>query len=76
MANGDFRHFELKRRIPVDLSKLGFMVMNDLFREGEDYVNDLAELKKVEALKKRVHDGGSSKRKVKKGKTLSERDPW
>ena len=76
MTNGDFRHFELKRRIPVDLSTLGFMVMNDLFREGEDYVNDLAELKKAEALKKRVHDDGSSKRKVKKGKTLSERDPW
>ena len=76
LTNGDFRHFDLKLRIPVDLGKLSFMVMDDLSREGEDYVNKLVELKKAEAPKKRVHDGEGSKRKVKKDPTLRERDPW
>ena len=76
MTNGDFRHFDSKLRIAVDLDKLGFLVMTDLFREGEEYVKDLAELKKAEAPKKRASDGEGSKRKVKKGPTLRERDPW
>ena len=76
LTNGDFRHFDSKLRIAVDLDKLGFLVMTDLFREGEEYVKDLAELKKAEAPKKRASDGEGSKRKVKKGPTLRERDPW
>ena len=76
LTNGDFRHFDSKLRIAVDLDKLGFLVMTDLFREGEEYVKDLAELKKAEAPKKRALDGEGSKRQVKKGPTLRERDPW
>ena len=59
----------------VDLEKLGFAVTSDLFSESKSYIEVLAELKKAEGLKKRASSGGTSKRKVRKGPTLHERDP-
>ena len=48
MTNGEFHHFDPSFRIPVDLDKLEFVVLNELFREGDSYVSELAELKAAE----------------------------
>ena len=48
MTNGDFRHFDASRRIPVELESLKFRVLNDLFSEGDEYVADLDALKQAE----------------------------
>lgn len=76
LTNGEFGHFDSKLRIPVELDQLNFLVMDDLFGEGEAYVQELAALKELEKLKKRKSGGQASKRKTKKGTTLRERDPW
>ena len=45
LTNLDFRHFQEKHRIQVDLVSLPFGVMPDLFSEGEAYVAELERLK-------------------------------
>ena len=53
--------------------------MNDLFAEGEAYVEELATLKKKDPPKKRaaISEGPQRpKRKANKGPTLRETDPW
>ena len=75
MTNSDFRHFSADKRIEVDLSSLPFLLMNDLFEEGEAYLAELEALK-VQDRERRVlaKEGAVGKRK--KGKTLREKDPW
>ena len=75
LTNGEFDAFDPALRIDVDLKQLGFVVMDDLFEEGESYVSELAELKKAEDLK-RASSGGTSKRKARKGPGLAQREPW
>ena len=48
LTNGDFRHFSEARRIPVNLEDLDFRVLNDLFKEGEEYSTELEALKLAE----------------------------
>ena len=50
--------------------------MNDLFAEGESYVEELSALKLAEKAKKRQHGGSTPSGKAKKGPTLREREPW
>ena len=79
LTNEDFRHFDPALRLEVDLSKLKFTIMNDLFAEGEAYVEELATLKKKDPPKKRVATSEGPqrpKRKANKGPTLRETDPW
>ena len=82
MTNLDFRHFREANRIPVDLTKIKFGVLNDLFSAGEAYVKDLEEARDraklaAEKEKKEVEAGGSKKRRRKKaGESLRERDAW
>ena len=76
MTNGEFHQFDPKRRIPVDLDDLGFIIMNQLFAEGETYVKELNELKVAETAKKRATTGATPAGKAKKGPTLREREPW
>ena len=76
LTNGDFHHFDMKLRIPVNLEDLGFVVMNELFAEGETYVAELAELKEAEKMKKRKGSDGTQTEKARKGPTLREREPW
>ena len=76
LTNGEFDHFDLKLRIPVELDKLRFLVMDQLFDAGEDYVKELADLKAAEREKKRKAEGSAPERKAKKGPTLRERQPW
>ena len=74
MTNLDFRHFDAKHRIQVDLGKLKFGVLHQLFEEGEDYVA------KLEALKGATKGGhfkevsGAVKRVA--GDKLKDRQPW
>ena len=75
LTNSEFHHFRPENRIEVDLGKLGFVVMDELFAVGENYLSELAELKEGE--KRRVEkEGKAPVKKRKKGEPLRERDPW
>ena len=77
LTNGEFHNFDPAFRLPVDLDKLEFVVLNDLSRDGDSYVTELAELKKAEQEKKRKETTSSTAgSKKKKGASLRERDPW
>ena len=83
LTNRDFRHFDKDRRIEVDLAKLDFVALNDLFAEGEAYIAELAEVKAKAKLAASVEKTDPKRRKSKaergwgaKGRTLRERDPW
>ena len=41
LTNGELRHFDAKRRIHVDLDRLGFEVMPQLFATGDEYLSEL-----------------------------------
>ena len=71
LTNADFRHFDVKKRLPVDLENIGFKVLPMLFRAGEEYVADLEQKK---GLKTSQPGAGGKKRKM--GQSLRERDPW
>ena len=45
LTNGDYRHFDEALRVPVKLEELQFRVLNDLFREGDEYIQELEALK-------------------------------
>ena len=75
LTNGDFRHFAADKRIDVDLSSLPFLLMNDLFEEGEAYLAELEALK-VQDRERRVLAKESAAGKRKKGQTLRDKDPW
>ena len=76
LTNGDFRHFSAANRIHVDLGKLGFVIMDDLFREGESYVAELDALKQAEAASKLKDPEHHATKKRKKGPGLRETDAW
>ena len=71
LTNDDFRHFDSKKRIGVDIANLGFKVLPMLFQVGEDYV---AELEHKKSQKSTQPGAGDKKRKI--GQSLRERDPW
>ena len=74
LTNSDFRHFDVSKRIEVDLDKLGFVLMNDLFAVGDAYVAELAVLKANDQFRK---DSATAKppAKRKKSDALREKDP-
>ena len=77
LTNGEFHHFDPDKRVTVDLEKLEFKVMNELFAEGESYVEELAKLKTEEKEKKRSTGTSTPTGKArKKGPGLREREPW
>ena len=75
LTNSDFRHFSPDKRIVVELDKLEFVVLNDLFAVGEEYVTELAMLK---AKTKRDAQGPGSAplKRRKKGVPMREEQPW
>ena len=77
MTNDEFRHFDKARRIPVDLGKLGFAIMDSLFKQGDDY---LAELEEARSKLKRLAENRAAKSLEKTDsrnyKKLREADPW
>ena len=79
LTNMELRHFDPKKRIDVDINKLGFDLMESLFKVGDTYLEELEKVRTAEKLKlaaKRAagvhHDEGGGK----KVKGLRETDPW
>ena len=66
LTNGEFRHFDPKLRIPVDLDRLGFEVMPQLFAAGDEYLSELerhrAELRRKKAANAARRPGEKAKR--------------
>ena len=73
LTNLDFKSFDPKRRIEVDLTKLRFGVLNKLFAEGDRYVEELATLK---AKSKEMAAAAGPRKKRLAGESLREKDPW
>ena len=72
LTNMEFKSFDPKKRLDVDLERLEFGVLQDLFNVGDAYVSELADLKsKSKATVERVE-----KRRKLAGDSLRERDPW
>ena len=76
LTNEEFHHFDAKLRIPVNLGDLGFVVMDELFNSGEEFVKELDSLKAQERAEK---DRVGLVKRVKRSKAdqpLREREPW
>ena len=74
LTNWDFRHFDPKKRVEVDMGKLNFTVLNDLLESGEEYVAEVTAMKAKE-LASRAESGPARKSGF-KGPKMSKRDPW
>ena len=79
LTNDEFRHFDPKKRIKVDLKDLKFKIMDQLFEVGDAYTKELeaarsSEKRKAEARKRA--GGAEIKDTQRKGKSLRETDPW
>ena len=75
LTNSDFSHFDPAKRIEVDLEKLKFVVLNDLFSVGDAYVEELNTIKALEQERK-AQSSGAPLPKRKKSEALREKDPW
>lgn len=58
------------------MSNLGFIVLNDLFEAGEEFVKELADLKIKDKVSREQEGSKGGRSKPKAGKTLREREPW
>ena len=81
LTNLDFRHFKKENRIPIDLSKIRFGALDDLFAAGESYTAELEEArsraKAAKSIEKdNARDPLTRKRLKAASDTLRERDPW
>ena len=70
LTNFEFRHF-------VRLEDLKFVVLNDLFEEGERYITELEKVRELHKKAKDASDPRGGKRfKGLKGNTLKDHDRW
>ena len=80
LTNMELRHFDPKKRIEVDIAKLGLDLMHDMFKVGDDdYLAELEKTRAAEKLKveaKRAGGGKLAGRKGKKAKGLRDTAPW
>ena len=79
LTHGEFRHFDPKRRIHVELKSLGLEVMDSLFAAGDDYLSDLEKARASEKRKDEARRQTGVKRmekKAAKGSKLRDTDPW
>ena len=79
LTNFEIRHFDPKRRIQVDLDKLGLDLMHELFKVGDDYLSDLEKLRELGRAKgaeAKAKGGRLAGKKGKKPRGLKETDPW
>ena len=75
LTNSDFRHFTESRRVEVQLDKLPFAILNELFAEGEAYLSELAAWKEQEK-KRKARSPVSPKGRRRKDPKLRESQPW
>ena len=76
LTNFDYRHFDPKHRIEVKLEKLEFKVLNELFKEGEDYIAALEKSKAQLKDSKATEPVQVGKKRKKVGDMLRDREPW
>ena len=76
LTNSELHHFDLAKRINVDLENLGFVVMNEFFAVGDTYLAELTELKAAEKERKAKAPTHGRPSKRKHSDTLREKDPW
>ena len=69
LSNFEFDAFDPKLRIDAELENLPFVLLNDLFQVGDQYIAELDAVKKAKTV-------GQEAIKIKKGLSLRERDPW
>ena len=69
LTNDEFHHFCPEKRIPVDLGKLGFELMDSVFAAGDEYVAELEQVRAEIKLRSAEKDARHRKR-------LRESDPW
>ena len=74
LTNLEFRHFSPENRIHVELETLSFGVLDRLFQVGDDYIEQLAELKRSAERDKKAGRLKILKRKA--ADSLASRDPW
>ena len=76
LTNWEFRHFDPEKRIEVDLDKLDFHVLRDLFLAGDDYLSELERLKAQGKAASTESGPPQRAKKARRGESLRERDPW
>ena len=76
LTNDEFRHFDLAKRIPVDLKDLGFQIMTDLFGVGDAYVEALDKERAELKAKAQSRSVKTSEKESKRRRPLRESDPW
>ena len=76
LTNFEFRHFDPKKRIEVQLADLKFAVLDDLFREGEAYVEELEKAKAQQRSVRLAEAQPVAKKRKAAGESLRERDKW
>ena len=90
LTNSDYTAFDLNRRIHVELDQLGFVYLDRLLAEGDEFIAELEERKaamkaersraKAAGARHRPEDEASSagkrRRKRAKEEPLRTRDPW
>ena len=74
LTNEDFRHFDARKRVEVDLASLPFGVLPARFETGEKYLEELAAVKADGKAKEAA--GHVAKRRRKAGEALRDRQPW
>ena len=73
LTNLEFKSFDHKKRIHVNLDLLEFGVMRQLFEVGDAYIEEVERLK-AEAKAVSIERGAKKKRLA--SESLRERDPW
>ena len=77
LTNGQFHLFDPQLRIPVDLDRLDFGVLNTFLEEGPAYFDEVEALRASERAARRARGPRAPGAKRKKaGETLRERQPW
>ena len=75
LTNFDYRHFDPAKRVEVDLAKLEFGVLNELFSCGEEYIGQL-EVERAAARKRAQRTKGNPERKLRPEERLKVTQPW
>ena len=76
LTNMQFHHFDMDKRIPVDLDALDFQLLPELFAAGEAYLAELEEAKAVAKKAGSTEYEANAKKRLKGDKGLRGTDPW
>ena len=74
LTNMEFKSFDPARRLDVDLDKLEFGVLRELFEVGNAYLVELDALKAANKLL--AEEKGTRRKRKLAGESLKDRDPY